>query len=185
MHLVWALEGSFRNVNSTRRRIVLCTPAVTNGAKDTLRKLGMEVRAIEQPYHKNFKTQFAHWKDTLAKLAIFDMEDLRQLVYLDADTLVNHNIDYLFDHNTEAMVYAMRDVVDCSNDHPHLNAGLLVTRPNATLKRELLDMLENPNTFEEGKGDQEMLDRYLFAKCVNIEDFSHIKRMRTETETAR
>ena len=167
MHLIWALEGSFRDVGSTRRRIALCTPAVSEGAKDTLRKLGIEVRDISQPRHKNFKTQFAHWQDTLAKLAIFDLKDLRQLVYLDADTLVNHNIDFLFQRNTTSMVYAMRDVIDCVNGNPHLNAGLLVTNPNTTLKTELMNQLEDPDFFKVKKGDQEMLDVYLIKKYVS------------------
>lgn len=167
MHLIWALEGSFRDVGSTRRRIALCTPAVSAGAKDTLRKLGMDVREISQPRHKNFKTQFSHWADTLAKLAIFDQKDLRQLVYLDADTLVNHNIDDLFTRNTTGMVYAMRDVIDCVNGNPHLNAGLLVTNPNTTLKNELMAQLEDPDFFKVKKGDQEMLDVYLIKKYVS------------------
>jgi hypothetical protein len=166
MHLIWALEGSLRDVGSTRRRIAVATPAVSEGAKDTLRKLGIEVRDITQPRHKNFKTQFSHWQDTLAKLAIFDMTDLRQLVYLDADTLVNLNIDELFYRNTTAQVYAMRDVIDCVNGNPHMNAGLLVTRPNATLKQELFAQLEDPNFFKAKKGDQEMLDIYLAKKYV-------------------
>lgn len=168
MHLIWALEGSFRDVGSTRRRIALCTPAVSEGAKDTLKKLGMDVREISQPRHKNFKTQFSHWADTLAKLAIFDQQDLRQLVYLDADTLVNHNIDDLFTRNTTGMVYAMRDVIDCVNGNPHLNAGLLVTNPNTTLKNELMAQLEDPNFFKVKKGDQEMLDVYLIKKYVHF-----------------
>jgi hypothetical protein len=166
MNLIWALEGSLRDVNSTRRRIVLCTPAVTAGAKDTLRKIGMEVREIAQPRHPNFKTQFDHWADTLAKLAIFELEGIRQFVYLDADTMVNHNIDELFQRNTTKMVYGMRDVIDCSNGNPHLNAGLLVSRPNITLKNELFKLLEDKNFFKLRKGDQEMLDVYLIRKYV-------------------
>ena len=166
MNLIWALEGSLRNVNSTRRRIILCTPAVTAGAKDPLRKIGMEVREIPQPRHPNFKTQFEHWADTLAKLSIFELEGIRQFVYLDADTLVNLNIDELFERDTNKMVYGMRDVIDCSNGNPHLNAGLLVSRPNITLKKELFALLEDKNFFKVRKGDQEMLDVYLIRKYV-------------------
>ena len=166
MHLIWALEGSLRDVNSTRRRIVLCTPAVSTGAKDTLHKLGIETRDVPQPRHRNFKTLFDHWADTLAKLAIFDLEDLTQFVYLDADTMVNHNIDELFSRNTSSMVYAMRDVIDCSNGNPHMNAGLLVSRPNATLRQELMAQLEDPSFHKVNKGDQEMLDVYLINKYV-------------------
>ena len=168
MHLIWALEGSLRDVNATRRRIALCTPAVSDNATDTLRKLGMEVRNVPQPRHPNFKTLFAHWADTLAKLAIFDQTDLRQFVYLDADTMVNQNIDVLFSRNTTSMVYGMRDVIDCTNGNPHLNAGLLVSRPNATLKRELMAQLEDPNFHKVNKGDQEMLDVYLLKKYVCV-----------------
>lgn len=169
MHLIWALEGSLRDVNSTRRRIVLATPKVSAGVKDTLTKLGMEVRDIEQPQHKNFKTQFAHWADTLAKLFIFDLPGIKQFIYLDADTMVNKNVDYLFDKNTDAMVYAMRDVIDCSNGNPHMNAGLLVARPNATLKAELFGLLEDEHFFKDRKGDQEMLDVYLQRQYVPIQ----------------
>lgn len=176
MHLIWALEGSLRDVNSTRRRIVLATPKVSAGAKDTLTKLGMEVRDIEQPTHKNFKTQFAHWADTLAKLFIFDLPGIKQFIYLDADTMVNKNVDYLFDKPTDGMVYAMRDVIDCSNGNPHMNAGLLVARPNATLKAELFHLLEDPNFFKDRKGDQEMLDVYLQRQYVLLQALHTFQR---------
>lgn len=171
MHLIWALEGSLRNVNSTRRRIVLATPKVSDGVKDTLRKLQMEVRDIEQPHHKNFKTQFSHWADTLAKLFIFDLPGIKQFIYLDADTMVNKNVDYLFEKDTNKMVYAMRDVIDCVNGNPHMNAGLLVARPNATLKAELFNLLEDENFFKDRKGDQEMLDVYLQKQYVQYPTF--------------
>lgn len=167
MHLIWALEGSLRDVKSTRRRIALCTPAVPGGTKDTLRKLGMEVIDIEQPRHKNFKTEFDHWADTLAKLFIFQLQGIRQFVYLDADTMVNKNVDYLFQKDTNAKVYAMTDVIDCVNGNPHLNAGLIVARPNITLRNELFGLLEDPNFFKSRKGDQEMLDVYLERQYVS------------------
>lgn len=168
IHLLWALEGSFRNVSSTRRRIVMCTPAVSVEMKMILERIGMDVRNIEQPRHNNFKVQFSNWNDTLAKLALFDLPGVTKVVYLDLDTLINHNLDYMFDRDMNAKVYAMSDVIDCSNNITHMNAGLLATLTNKTLKAELMNQLEDPNFFKERKGDQEMLDVYLQKQYVSI-----------------
>jgi hypothetical protein len=167
MTMLFALEASFKDVKATRRRIVLCTKKVSQKARNTLVKLGMEVRAIDQPYHPNFNVGNDRWKDTLAKFAIFKLSDLDKFVYFDADYILVHNMDYLFDIPTRGAVTAMIDGVGCRAEDFNMNAGLMVAHPNQTLYDEIFDMLDDPSAaWQTKQGDQDLLNHYLQARCV-------------------
>lgn len=162
MHLIWALEGSLRNVSSTRRRIALVTPKVSAPMRDVLTKLHIEVQEVPQLTHPNFRTTFARWRDTLAKFAIFELKNLTKFVYMDADIIVNSNIDDYFELDTNRRIHGMLDKPECESTNTGINAGLLVASPNTTMKTSLLAMLEErENPTKEGGGDQEILNRYL------------------------
>ena len=168
MHLIWALEASLRNVSSTRRRIALVTDGVSHSIRQVLEKLDIEVRRIPNLSHPKFKVTEARWKDTLSKLAIFDQTDLTKFFYLDADIIINYNMDDLFELDTDGMIHAMRDNSGCFNDVPKLNAGLMIGSPSPTLKKNLLNALDDPeNPTKDGMGDQDLLNFYLNKQYVN------------------
>lgn len=162
---LFVMEASFRDVETTRRRIALVTPKVTEGARATLRRLGIEVRNISQPTHPNFKVDFPRWADMLAKFAIFEQTDLDKFVYFDTDYIVNANLDYLFELPTDNMVYSMLDGIECKQVANKVNAGLLVAKPDPDTRANLFRLLENP-TRRYGNGEQDMLQDYLTSKYV-------------------
>lgn len=162
MTMLFALEASFKNVSSTRRRIALCTPGVTSKARDTMKKLDIEIRDISQPQHPNFATEISRWKDTLSKFAILQMTDIEKFVYIDLDFIILANMDYLFDLPTKGLIYGMTDGEQCNKGPYNMNAGLLVGNPNQTLYTELFKLLDGPDVRTiTRKGDQSMLNTYM------------------------
>ena len=165
MHEIWALEGSLRNVSSTRRRIALVTDGVSEMARDALKKMEIEVRAVPNVKHPNFKASEPRWKDTLSKLNLFDegsMHGIRKWYYLDADIYMNKNMDDMFDLDTSnGTIHAMRDEAGCSLNSPNLNGGLLIGSPNNATRNAILASLDGPdNPTKNGVGDQELFNNY-------------------------
>lgn len=169
---IFAMEASFRDVKTTRKRIALCTPAVSDAARQTLERLGIQIRDIKQPYHENFNVVNQRWKDTLAKFAIFQVQGITKFVYMDVDYILLHNLDYLFDLPTNGVVHSMIDGVGCRAADFNLNAGLLVAQPNETLYNGLFNLLDSPqSSWQTRNGDQDLLNMYLQSQYVLLRDF--------------
>ena len=184
MTMLFALEASFRNVNTTRKRIALCTPGVSSEARDTMTKLNIEVRGITQPQSDKFNTEISRWKDTLSKFAIFQMQDIEKFVYLDLDIIVLSNMDYLFDLPTKSLIHGMTDGTECDKGPLGMNAGLLVGSPNQTLYTELFKLLDESDTKEiTKKGDQSMMNEYFKRTYVTTCLLTHLTSRKRITFT--
>jgi hypothetical protein len=179
MHLAWALEGALRNVSSTRRRIALVTSDVSVPMRDVLSKLQIEVQVIPKLAHPNFKTAYVRWKDSLTKFAVFSLKNITKFVYLDTDLMINDNIDDFFDLDTNGLVHGMLDRPGCNNTSPWLNAGLLISSPNETLKHAMISSLnDTDNPTRGGGGDQEILNRYLSKQYAILYPSSNRQALR-------
>lgn len=170
MHLLWALESSFRNVSTTRRRVVLATSAVTQATREVIANLSIEVREVPNIRHPRYNTNQPRWKDTLSKVNLWDekvMAGIKKFVYLDVDFMLNDNMDYLFDLDTSGgKLHAMADNHGCHMNMTTLNAGLFVASPNTTVKDQLLAALDEPNNPTKGTGDQDLFNYYFTKQYV-------------------
>ena len=96
---------------------------------------------------------------TLTKLHLWNLEQYEKVVYVDADTLVLHNVDVLFDMNTHEndgrdVVWAAPDCgwPDC------FNSGVMVIKPNRNTYERILGLWRSSGSFD--GGDQGLLNDY-------------------------
>lgn len=173
MQLLWALEGSLRNVSTTRRRIALVSEGVGKFTRDVLKNMSIEVRDVRNLYHRRYYVNQPRWKDTLTKLVLWEMKDIKKFFYLDVDVIVLHNLDHVFDLDTTGgTIHAMRDNHACKKDWPNMNAGLFLGSPNVTIREDLYKALDNPdNPTKGGTGDQDLFNFYFQKKYVLFLDF--------------
>lgn len=97
------------------------------------------------------------FRNTYSKLAVFGLSFLDRAVYLDADTLVLRNIDYLFEGEGFAAApdFGLRLVTDI------FNTGVFAYDPNAETLQEMLDAV--PSTESYDGGDQGFLNEFITA----------------------
>eukprot|EP00890_Picochlorum_soloecismus_P001770 jgi/Picsp_1/2594/NSC_00825-R1_plant glycogenin-like starch initiation protein 6 len=94
------LGQSLKESKTTRDMVALVTRQVSREMQDTLRLDGWEVRRVEEVENPGqweqgnaagrFPRRF--WA-VYTKLLVFSLDEYERLVYLDADTIVNRNID--------------------------------------------------------------------------------------------
>jgi hypothetical protein len=93
---VLALQESLRNVGAAAGLLVMVAPErVSDGARRVLQASGVNYRLVEVMKSPHANTIPVH-VECYTKLRILQMAEYRKVVYLDADTLVCHNIDDLF-----------------------------------------------------------------------------------------
>lgn len=124
------------------------------------------MRNITQPVHPKYKVEEKRWEDMLAKLEVFSQTDLAKIVYFDADVLLMHNVDFLFDLPTGNWIWAQVDGTGCHRVTERLNAGIMVLSPNVTLRNELFHVLDDPLAKLKTAGEQDMLQYYLVKTYV-------------------
>jgi len=151
-----ALARSLRAVGATRPLLVLATAAVR---AEALEALGCRVRRIELPplsesFQRRHATQAIHaaspftrgtkpaFHDTLhnfAKLRLWELDEYRKVVYLDADTLVVQNIDDLFEYPAFS---AAPNLYQAAGDLTRMNSGVFVAQPGRLVFADMLRVLE-------------------------------------------
>jgi len=151
-----ALARSLRAVGATRPLLVLATAAVR---AEALEALGCRVRRIDLPplsesFQRRHATQAIHaaspftrgtkpaFHDTLhnfAKLRLWELDEYRKVVYLDADTLVVQNIDDLFEYPAFS---AAPNLYQAAGDLTRMNSGVFVAQPGRLVFADMLRVLE-------------------------------------------
>lgn len=101
------------------------------------------------------------WDYTYFKFRLFELTEFEKLIYLDADMLVLHNIDELFEETPLAVCKDGYQFTGYKQDENcGCNSGLMVIKPDVKLFRKLLDEL--PRAVNSGiSGDQNILDLFL------------------------
>lgn len=152
------LQYSLQKTSSIYPLVCLVTEEVSEDIVILLNKIGVTTLLVntifyEQLFLHNKKVigeeQAKIWRNTMTKLNIFRMTGYDKIVFLDADTYINRNIDHLFlyPHMTAA-----QDVSGFYHNHFLLNSGLLVVEPE---KREFDNIINFTNSLL-----QNDLDRY-------------------------
>ena len=103
----------------------------------------------------------SHWRETFFKLKVFDQTDFRKIVFLDADMIVNRNIDHLFGKPHMACVAAGQEL---HADWINLNSGLMVIEPSHQEYSDMLQLIEpvfaEKESLSQGVGDQDIITAY-------------------------
>lgn len=94
------------------------------------------------------------------KLQIFSLTEYDKCIYLDADMIVQKNIDHLFERPSLSAVAAGRCIFP---QWTKLNSGLLVFKPDLNVYDEIIKniepTIEEKQANEQGFGDQDILHR--------------------------
>ncbi|KAK4261322.1 hypothetical protein QN277_004335 [Acacia crassicarpa] len=107
---VVGLAKGLRKVRSAYPLVVATLPDVPGEHLHILRSQGCIVREIEPIFPPPNQTQFAmaYYVINYSKLRIWNMEEYKKMIYLDADIQVYDNIDHLFD-TEDGYLYAVMD----------------------------------------------------------------------------
>ncbi len=152
---VLTLFDSLRRTGTSRPFCCMITEGIDGRIDPILRKLAVHpvrVPAIDNPACDDPANRHRH---TYSKLHVFGLSDFSRVVYLDADMVVCHDIDDLFDHPHLSSTNAGGLV------HPswrELNSGLMVVEPDRRLFEDMMSSIGRLTV--EGLGDQEFLHAF-------------------------
>lgn len=110
----------------------------------------------DAPFTKGRKPNFHTPLDNFVKLRLWQLEDYRRCVFIDADAIVLRNIDRLFGY---PQFSAAPNVYESLADFHRLNSGVFVAEPSAATFSDMLAALDTPDTFWK-RTDQTFLQSY-------------------------
>jgi len=155
--LVPALEVllySLKKSGTSHPLVVLALPGVTAAARDEIGKLADQVRPVDQlayPFEGLVKFEVGINKQCrYSKLHLWGQTDFDRVVYLDADTAVQKNIDHLFALDVDFA--GVRDIGDV------YNTGVLLLRPSKDIFKDMLALYPTAPSYN--RGDQGFLNWY-------------------------
>uniref|UniRef100_A0A336LHB1 glycogenin glucosyltransferase n=1 Tax=Culicoides sonorensis TaxID=179676 RepID=A0A336LHB1_CULSO len=156
------LAKSLKSVNTVYPIIVLVTDGVTTAMRDTLKEVFNNVESVDL-YDSKDSEKLSLIKRpelgvTFTKLCCWKLTSFEKCVFLDADTLVLHNCDDLFDREE---LSAAPDVgwPDC------FNSGVFVFVPSNETYSKLIEYANTNGSFD--GGDQGLLNSY-FSDWRNL-----------------
>jgi alpha-N-acetylglucosamine transferase len=108
------------------------------------------------PFTRGGKPAFHNPLFNFAKLRLWELEQFRKVVFLDADTLVIRNIDRLFRFPEFS---AAPNLYESLQDFHRMNSGVFVARPSRKTYQAMLARLDQPDAFWK-RTDQTFLETY-------------------------
>lgn len=171
-----ALVRSIRHSGSQADIVVLHTAAVSDGSLEPLCKLEAKLKAVSHlptsdefnhrhakknihsnsPFLKGEKPAFHTPLDNFIKLRLWELEDYKSVVFLDADTIVIRNIDKLFGYPEFS---AAPNVYETLADFHRLNSGVFVAKPSKKTFNTMLEALDQPDAYWR-RTDQSFLEHF-------------------------
>ncbi|KAF5395248.1 Glycosyltransferase family 8 [Paragonimus heterotremus] len=149
------LAASLRQTQTSKELTILITAGVTNGFRNLLKQFFDSVVEVEEIRNINHYNHGVLQRDELkfafTKVQCWSVIQFSKAVYLDADTVVLHNVDELFEREE---LSAVPDPCwpDC------FNSGVFVFRPSLETHRALLKVASEAGSFD--GGDQGLLNTY-------------------------
>ncbi len=124
---------------------------------DTVERMGAKI-IKKEPLSFDTNNKVPYWNETMFKLHIFSLTEFDKLLYLDADMIIQKNIDHLFECPSLSAVAAGQSQ---NPTWTNINSGLLVFKPDLATYNKLIDAIE-PTVKEkqakgQGYGDQDVL----------------------------
>ena len=156
--------------------LALVTPAVTEAEHEQLRTAGWQIQPVTQldvsegfrkrhtreaqhsksPFTKGEKPLFHDPLDNFCKLRLWQLTDYQRVVFLDADTLVIHNIDKLFGY---PQFSGAPNLYESLQDMHRLNSGVFVAEPSEDTFTHMMRALDAPEAYWP-RTDQTFLQDY-------------------------
>lgn len=187
VHLCTVLAASLRASGSKHPLLVLALPEALRAGTgiDALRGLdGVIVLPIKPlPITPNIRLDQAHWLFAFSKLRIWQQTQYTRLVYIDGDSLVLRNLDYLFHVALRpGSVAAARDVHACNQSRAVLRmmSSLMVVEPSLASFDGLVSLMPRARW---RNGDQQLIRAYFThhgagVSLVNETDAAFVHRCR-------
>lgn len=108
------------------------------------------------PFTKGEKPRFHTPLDNFAKLRLWQLTDYRDVVFLDADTLMLQNCDALFDYPEFC---AAPNVYESLGDFHRMNSGVFTAKPSVATFDAMISVLDAPEMFWR-RTDQTFLEHF-------------------------
>ncbi len=108
------------------------------------------------PFTRGEKPPFHTPLDNFAKLRLWQLEEYRRVVFVDADALVLRNVDRLFGYPEFS---AAPNVYESLADFHRLNSGVFVARPSQATFERMTAALDAPGAFWR-RTDQSFLESF-------------------------
>ena len=135
---------------------VLVTPNLEQTTLNTLELAGIKTIPIEpipNPHNPDKKDRRYY---NYSKLNMWNTTQFQKIVYLDADMVVMHNIDELFDKYNMSSTNSGGGII---SSWKQLNSGLIVLEPSQSVFEDMKSKVGKIEK-EKGKGDQAFLHCY-------------------------
>ena len=193
VHLCTVLAASLQASGSQHPLLVLVLPeALREGTGiEALSSLDnvIVVPIKPLPITPNIRLDQAHWLYAFSKLRIWQMTNYTRRVYIDGDSLVLHNLDYLFDLALRpGSVAAARDEHACNQTRAvvHMMSSLMVVEPSLATFDGLVALM--PRALWRN-GDQQLIRAYFTrhgagVALLNETDAAFVHRCRCADFTA-
>lgn len=137
---------------------LLITPNLSDDTKMLLDKSGINCITIDPIKNPILKNKNDRRYYNYSKLNMWNMVEFEKIVYLDADMVVLHNIDELFDKPNMSSTNSGGWLPD-KKGWKQLNSGLIVLEPSNIIFEDMkkkVGVIEK----EKGKGDQAFIHQY-------------------------
>ncbi len=126
--------------------------------------MGVHILECERILLKELYTQsnpLVHWNETFFKLNICKLTQFEKIIYLDADMIVQKNIDCLFQYPS---ISATTGGKSENPQWTEFNSGIMVIEPSVTLFDALIKAIEpaiiRRQALGLGFGDQDVFNQY-------------------------
>jgi len=129
---------------------------------EAMRKLNVHVRPVypvEMPLRHRKKLMYQHWRIAYWKLQIWGLVEFEKLIWLDSDTILYRNIDWLFDR---PWMWAQRDDWFCRLNITKVCSGIVLLYPKQSDYSGLLAYAEEIGDLTDG--DQQLISSYFAVK---------------------
>lgn len=146
--------------------VAMVTQNVDENSKARLMNAGWKLRAVDAISNPN-PEYFARLEYIFTKMQIYTMTEYERVVYLDADTLVNENVDELCSCNA----------YHCSVvRNTFFNSGVIVLTPSQEIYNDMLTKYQEMHSYT--GGDQGFMNNYFWQpeRCPFYEPITDIHR---------
>lgn len=175
------LSKSLKNVGSKAPLYCMVTPTVSQETKLKMKNEKIcepiVVQSIASPYSDTVQSR---WADTFTKLRVFELVQFSTVIFLDADMIVLHNIDHLFDvlvsnrDESGQEVKTLAAAMDCCD---HFNSGVMVLKPSSKTFAQMIKGMRSGELQSYDKADQGLLNSYYGKNFVRLDFRYNVDQM--------
>lgn len=159
---VLVLYQSLKNTNPKYPFYCIVSDDLSKETLDTMTKCGVDYIVMEHIDVSHLTGRaMSEWDSHYFKFRLFQLFQFEKIVFLDADMLVMHNLDELFDNEPISVCKDDYQFTGIKNKEDiGLNSGLMVLQPDQNFFDKVMEQL--PVFISKGiKGDQKIINSIL------------------------